>query len=497
MKTNRLSKSLVSVVLTTLCLFIGMSVAMAQRSVIDQLEFGDQNVRKQGDFVSLDMNIDISGIRLLTNDVLIVTPTLQSNTDKNRISRFSPIIITGSVRNKVVNRQIRLNTEQNYAKLNPVAIVKRENNKTQILNYRSQIPFEAWMKDASLIMVTEMRGCADCDLGSEEKTLLAKAIEEYVPKYGLTYIVPEPEPIKGRSERHSASLNFQFDRYELLRNYKNNAAELDKVDQIIKEIQHNADLTVTEFLVVGYASPEGPFEYNRVLSRNRANAFTDYLESMHKVNRSQLRVEDGGEDWEGLRKAVEASTLPDKQEILRIIDEVPNPDARDAELMKLSDGTTYRILLNHYYPPLRRTDYTIAFNVKDFSVEEAREYLKTNPKLLSLNEMFLVAQLYPPDSKEFKEVFDIAVRLYPNDPVAIVNSAAADIENGNFTAALERLNKIQGDPRAWNNLGVACALTGNLEKAKEYFEKAISKGDEKARQNAEELQKFMSNNGMN
>ena len=103
-----------------------MSVAMAQRSIIDQLEFGDQNVRKQGDFVSLDMNIDISGIRLLTNDVLIVTPTLQSNTDKNRISRFSPIVITGSIRNKVVNRQIRLNAEPNYAKLNPVAIVKRE-----------------------------------------------------------------------------------------------------------------------------------------------------------------------------------------------------------------------------------------------------------------------------------------------------------------------------------------------------------------------------------
>ena len=99
MKTNRLSNSLVSVVLTTVCLFIGMSVAMAQRSIIDQLEVGDQNVRKQGNFVSLDMNIDISGIRLLTNDVLIVTPTLQSNTDKNRISRFSPIIITGSIRN--------------------------------------------------------------------------------------------------------------------------------------------------------------------------------------------------------------------------------------------------------------------------------------------------------------------------------------------------------------------------------------------------------------
>lgn len=496
MKTNRLHIPLLSVVFTTLCLFIGMSGTMAQRSIIDQLEFNNHKVKKQGDFVSLNMNIDINGIRLLTNDVLIVTPILQSNKDNTQTSRFSPIIITGSIRNKVVNRQIRLNVEPNYAELNPVAIVKRENNKTQVLDYRSQIPFEAWMKDASLIMVTEMRGCANCDLGSEEKTLLAKAIEEYVPKYGLTYIVPEPELVKGRSERHSASLDFQFDKYNLLRNYKNNAAELDKVDRIIQEIQHNADLTVTEFLVVGYASPEGPFEYNRVLSRNRANAFADYVESVHKVNRGQLRMEDGGEDWEGLRKAVEASTLPDRQEIIRIIDEVSDPDACDAELMKLSGGTTYRILLNEYYPPLRRTDYTIAFNVKDFSVDEARQYLKTNPKLLSLNEMFLVAQSYPPESNEFKEVFDIAVRLYPNDPVAIVNSAAADIENGNFTAALERLNKIQGDPRAWNNLGVAYALTGNLEKAKEYFDKALSNGDEKARQNAKELQKYMSNNEM-
>jgi hypothetical protein len=149
---------------------------MAQRSMIDQLEFNNHKVKKQGDFVSLNMNIDISGIRLLTNDALIVTPTLLSNTDRNRKSRFSPIIITGSIRNKVVNRQIRLNVEPNYAELNPVAIVKRENNKTQVLDYRSQIPFEAWMKDASMIMVTEMRGCANCDLGSEEKTLLSKAI---------------------------------------------------------------------------------------------------------------------------------------------------------------------------------------------------------------------------------------------------------------------------------------------------------------------------------
>jgi len=32
--------------------------------------------------------------------------------------------------------------------------------------------------------------------------------------------------------------------------------------------------------------------------------------------------------------------------------------------------------------------------------------------------MFLVAQTYEPASGEFKEVFDIATRLYPDEPIA-------------------------------------------------------------------------------
>jgi tetratricopeptide (TPR) repeat protein len=157
--------------------------------------------------------------------------------------------------------------------------------------------------------------------------------------------------------------------------------------------------------------------------------------------------------------------------------------------MKLSNGQTYRTLLENYYPPLRRTDYTIAYNVRAFSVEEAKEVIRTNPKLLSLNEMYLVAQTYPENSKEFKEVFDIATRLYPNEPIAILNSAAADIEGGNHQAAIDRLNRIENDPRSWNNLGVGHARMSNPAKAKEYFEKAAARGDADAKANLEELNK--------
>ncbi|MGI6574257.1 MAG: hypothetical protein ACOX19_12890 [Fermentimonas sp.] len=55
--------------------------------------------------------------------------------------------------------------------------------------------------------------------------------------------------------------------------------------------------------------------------------------------------------------------------------------------------------------------------MRPFSVEEAKGVIRTNPRLLSLNEMFLVAQTYAPASSEFKEVFDIATRLYPDEPI--------------------------------------------------------------------------------
>ena len=201
------------------------------------------------------------------------------------------------------------------------------------------------------------------------------------------------------------------------------------------------------------------------------------------VRRNQFIVNGFGEDWTGLYKSVSQSSLKDKLEVLGIIDKIGSPDARDRELMKLANGNTYKILLNDYYPPLRRTEYVIAYIVRPFDVEEAKKLIKVNPKLLSLNEMYLVAYSYPSDTKEFREVFDIAVRLYPQSDIAIVNSAGADIEGGNFDAAIERLLKIENNPKIWNNLGVAYLYKGDYGKAREYLSKAAANGNAEARFN--------------
>lgn len=462
----------------------------ADTTIVKQLQ-----INRQGDLVSLDMELDIRLIEIGKNEVLIITPLLQSNSDAVVTDSFPPLIINGSVRNKVMNRQKALNIPNYASTLDPIEIIKKGRHTPQIYSYHATVPFEQWMKNASLVLVNENRGCADCGLGSDSKTLLARAFrEKTIPPFQLTYIEPVPEPVKARSERHSASLSYQFDRYNLLRDYKNNAAEIDKVEKIIKEIQNNKDLTITELTIEGFASPEGGFDYNRKLSGNRANSFADFLVTKYHFDRRQLKNISGlGEDWAGLRKAVEASQIAYKKEILHIIDSVFPPDVRDARLMTFSNGKIYRQLLIDFYPALRRTDYIFGYNVRDFSVEEAKEKIKVNPKLLSLNEMYLVAETYPKESKEFKEVFDIAARLYPNDPLAIINSAATEIETGNFSEALKQLEKIKEDPRAWNNLGVAYAKKGVMEKAKDYFEKASERNDAAAKVNKSILEQIEEN----
>jgi len=446
---------------------------------------------REGDRLSVAMNIVLDGMKVSSNDMIVLTPVLTSNSGEAE-AQLPPVVVTGKKRFKLLQRATRLN---NHTGLDAETtdIVQRKNNTSQQIAYTADLPLTEWLRDASLVLRETATGCANCDKGEELLTLTPRVIPGvYVPSYKLTYIIPEVE-VKTRSDRHTAMFNFVVDRYELLRDYKGNAAEFREVDRVISDIQNNPDFEITEFEIHGYASPEASVPHNRMLAHNRANAFADYLVSKFGIERNRFKVTGHGEDWNGLREKIAASTMGDKQDVLKIIDNVSNPDDRDSEIKKLSGGETYRTLLNNFYPPLRRTEYVVAYNVRPFNVEEAREIIKTNPRLLSLNEMYLVAQSYPAGSAEFKEVFNIATRHYPDSDIAIINSTSANIEGGNMDDAIDRMSKISNNPKVWNNLGVAYARKGDLEKAKEYFTKAAGQNNSDSRHNLEELEKVLGN----
>ena len=478
------------ILLTLLACMTVSTRIQAQTDYLQGVKTENLKADRQDGNVAVAMNIIVDGLDIKSNDMVILTPVIKSNRDETAL-QLAPVVLAGNRRSKILRRKqyfhhpLDLNTEEA-----PYAVVRRDNNKRQEIVYRTTVPAADWMKNANLVLNEQVKGCADCTSRSGLVDSLNPRIlpGDYIPAYQLTYIMPQAE-VKTRSDRHSATFNYVVDRYDLHRDYKDNARKLDEVDRIINEIRNNSDFIIRKIDIAGYASPEASVAHNRMLAKNRAESFATYLNAQFGILRNRLNIKSYGEDWNGLREAVDTSSLADKQAVLDIIDHIGNPDARDARLKKLSGGSTYRTLLDDFYPALRRTEYTIIYNVRPFSVEEAREIIKTNPKLLSLNEMYMVARSYPAGSKEFKDVFDISARLYPDNSISIINSASADIEGGNVNAALERLSKIESDPKTWNDFGVAYARKGDFTKAKEYFDKAATAGDENVSYNLEELGK--------
>ena len=234
----------------------------------------------------------------------------------------------------------------------------------------------------------------------------------------MPYLRPAAEAQKQRSEQGRAFIDFPVDRVELHPNYRKNPTELQKIIETINLVKNDKNTTITNIDIHGYASPESPYEHNAYLAENRAKTLREYVSNLVRLPGDKFTVSSTPEDWEGLREAVVASNLENKQAILELIDDGGlDPDVKEQRI-KSKYPADYRFMLSTYYPALRHSDYVVSYTVKPFSVEEAKEVLKTKPQQLSLEEMFMVAQTYEPGSKEFNDVMETAVRLYPQDQTA-------------------------------------------------------------------------------
>jgi len=484
-------KSISTVFVMTVALFALFEAATAQVNYMNQITVENQAVSKRAGTTYIDMDFILNNLRLDKNDMLIITPVVVSGQNEVELESMA---VKGSLRNKVLERPFEWKGKTHLSMPAENQVIRR-NGTHQSLHYKTTLPFDEWQRQAQLVLKTEVVGCADCSEAQPDKLISQKILpDKFTPNYRMPYVVPEVEPVKQRSERYSAHLNYVVGRHDLLPNFENNAAELAKVDKIIRELKSDKDLTITDFTISGYASPEDTKERNMLLSQRRAETFARYIEKKYGYTRSQFKVEWFGEDWDGLRKAVAASNLANREAIVEIIDNVSDYDARDARIIALDNRQTYNRLLRDFYPSLRRNDYDIAFVSRAFNVDEAKEIIKTKPRLLSLNEMFLVANTYPEDSPQYKEVFDIACETFPNAEVACLNAAVGELRANKADAALRHLQKCPDSPMAMNLTGVAYAQKGDTATAKQFFDKAVRNGNADARYNAEQLKQYIEDN---
>lgn len=171
--------------------------------------------------------------------------------------------------------------------------------------------------------------------------------------------------IKEGSARLSCYFSYPSGESTILKNYGNNAGELDKLDRFIRSSVTDTLISVRQVLLSGYSSIEGSYGLNLRLSRERANGLRAYLDFTYGLSlRYPVRVAYFGEDWGKLRELVACSGLNEKQEILMIIDQVDLFKGREKRLMDLNVGIPYRMMMKHYFPLLRRVEITVDYDLR-------------------------------------------------------------------------------------------------------------------------------------
>lgn len=433
------------------------SLLYAQKPESGTFLVEEKNAECVGNELVITLKADISSLQLSRDRSLVCTPLVESG---DSVRALDPIIINGKVRHILYERMGRSGKNE--------LEIRRRNGTEQRVDYLVRTPYAGWMEKADVALVMDDCGCGWETLGASKIPLLALNFSKpVVIDPVLAYVTPAPETVKARHLDGSAYLDFPVNQTAIYPDYRNNPSELRKIRETIEAVREDAYSTITQVSIKGYASPEGPYKGNAYLAENRARALLEYVRGRCDLSGVELSVEYEAEDWEGLEAAVEKGDLPDKEELLSIIraDEPADWDAREWKLKKLNGGSSYRILLRDVYPALRHSDYRVSYNIRNLTVEEARELIHTDPSKLSLNEMFLVAETYEAGSTAFNEVFEIAVRMYPDDPTSNLNAAVNAINTRQLDKARGYLSKAPDRPEKRLAEAAVLMLEGRMDEA--------------------------------
>ena len=458
-------------------------IAQEAVNLLDGLRATSQTVAtRQGAKAVVDFDLDLTNMKhLKSNTVLQVVPTLQANDGSEQLD-LPAISISGRTR-AIMLRRIGKQVD-----------IIRNKSGEQHYHYTAEVPFALWMKDASLIFRAKGYGCAECELGDYTTLLTPNALAPlYQPQYRYAMLVPEGEETKRREESLTAMITFPVNKTNLNLNLGNNRSEIKRINDKVQELTTNSSLTVDALSLTGYASPEGNADLNQRLSEGRVKSIAAYLVRTYPRFKDHYTSRAMGADWDGLRAAIEESSVDYKEQIIQIIQERAASE-RTAALRAIDNGKTYAHLLQTYYPPLRRTVITFSFVVRGFDLEEAREVIKKHPTHLSLAEVNLVANSYPAGSAERYETWVIAADAFPNAVEPATNAAIMDFEAGRYDLAVKLLERYKKNTKLYTLLGIAYAYNEQYDNARTYLTKAAQLGLPDAQYNLDEYLHYMQDN---
>ena len=235
--------------------------------------------------------------------------------------------------------------------------------------------------------------------------------------------------------------------------------------------------------VSAYASPDGETDKNENLAKDRAKSGSVAIMGEFKKNKDkavtfgktaeQYQVGTTQEDWEGFKSLMEASTMADKDLILRVLTMYTDADQRRKEIKNLSK--TYVELADKVLPKLRRSEITVNVDKKSRTDEMITKLMTSYPDSLSVEELLYGANLTN-DVNTKVQVYEAAEKKFGSDWRTSNNLGVAYLMQNKLSDAAAAFKRAEGlgnvQPAVYNNLGIIEAKNGNRSAAMELYKKA-------------------------
>ena len=355
-------------------------------------------------------------------------------------------------------------------------VVGWENGKS--FSYTAKVPYEAAMKDNAKLEL-RMSGAQG------DKTGEFPAIELALGVMATQDLVQPDEKFVIASDNFQRVMTYVQDvtvNFGYQSSYVNGSEYRDEDWKALKDLialSASADsVTILGVATESYASPEGEIALNEDLAMDRAKSANEAVAKALgrkgiELEESAVRAMPKGEDWEGFKKAMRASSIADKDLILRVLEMYSDKNKREEEIKNIAK--TYKEIEEGILPDLRRSQVAVTYTVEGYTDEELMDLCKNNPEALTVEELLFSATLFD-DANDQLEVYQNTARVHADDFRGHNNAGVTLMALGRMKQAEESFNAAKSlaanNGVVNTNLGAIARQNGDTDGADTYYGKA-------------------------
>ena len=167
--------------------------------------------------------------------------------------------------------------------------------------------------------------------------------------------------------RHDTGRSANFDihytisRAQIVPTYSDNSRQINELKDFMGESKDSM-MHISAIHIVGYASPDGNLVHNDSLASHRAQALCQYAINTYHPDQ-KIDTDYKTFSWKECVNAVANSTIPQKEEVLAILNSNHTECEKEAHLRKLPEAWKY--LTNNLLPTMRYADISFDYGVDE------------------------------------------------------------------------------------------------------------------------------------